>query len=130
MTHDAEFWWNWWVQLGTAVATFAAVVVALFLDWIRSKVFPPLLNVRLVEDAPPPALTGWVVAAGQQPQPSLCRWYHVRAENERRMSRATETQLCVLEYSEANAAGEFVALRWKANMVGKKSSLPSLSTIR
>lgn len=32
-----EFWWNWWVQLATAVATFSAVITSLFLAGLDAR---------------------------------------------------------------------------------------------
>jgi hypothetical protein len=56
---DTQFWWNWWVQLATALATFLAVVTALFLDWFRAKIFPPGLELQFVDvrGAPPVKFT-------------------------------------------------------------------------
>jgi hypothetical protein len=36
------------------------------------------------------------------------RWYHVEVGNKRRMSRATDTQVCLIAVDEPNAAGQFV----------------------
>lgn len=39
------------VDITTAIATFAAVVVALFGDWIRDRIFAPKLNVSIADAA-------------------------------------------------------------------------------
>jgi len=47
MSTESQFWWNWWVSLSAAAATLAAVLVALFGDWIKSRLFSPKLALSL-----------------------------------------------------------------------------------
>jgi hypothetical protein len=109
-TPDPNFWWNWWVQLATALATFLAVLAALFLDWFRSKFFPPLLFLELVDKRGAPPTGAYIMTAGQPTAfQTVSRWYHVRVENRRRMTRATETQVCLVEVGIPNAAGKYVS---------------------
>ena len=107
MTADEQFWWNWYIQLATAIATFLAVLVALFLDWIRSF-FPPNLvliskNERGVWTDPT-----YMQKSGQPPFATVSRWYHVEVSNTRRWRRATDTQVYLINYEILNAAGEYV----------------------
>lgn len=44
---DRQFWWNWWVQVAVAVGTIGAVVVAVFGKPIRSRWFPPRIQMKL-----------------------------------------------------------------------------------
>lgn len=109
MTPNQQFWWNWWVQLATAGATFLAVVVALFLDWFRARFFPPRLALRLVSARGTPPVTAFITIAGQQGTfQTDSRWYHLQVENSRRMSRATDTQVCLLSVGVPNAAGQIL----------------------
>ena len=111
MTPYEEFLWNWWVPLATAVATFLAVLAALFLNWFCARFFPPVLVLELVDrrGAPPVSAFGIFTIEGQQRTfQSVSRWYHVRVENKRRMSRATETQVCLVAVAMPNAAGTYI----------------------
>lgn len=108
MTDNSQFWWNWAVQLATAIATFLAVIVALFLDWFRARFFPPELELRLVDrHGAPPVHTTVPMAAGQS-FATMSRWYHVEVRNNRRMSGATDTRVCLVAVEEQDAAGHFV----------------------
>jgi hypothetical protein len=40
MPDPSSFWWNWWINAAVAVATFLAVLVALFGQAFRAKFFP------------------------------------------------------------------------------------------
>jgi hypothetical protein len=44
---SCQFWWNWGAQVAIAVGTIAAVVVALFGGWLRYRLAPPRLVLRL-----------------------------------------------------------------------------------
>lgn len=106
--NDAGFWWNWWVQLATASATFLAVLAALFLDWFRARFFPPVLDLTLVDRRGAPTALAVITPPGPPPQTTfqtVSRWYHVRVTNNRRMSRARDTQACLIAIELPNAAG-------------------------
>ena len=108
---NAEFWWNWWVQFATALATFLAVLVALFLDWFRTRFFGPILVLQLVDPRGAPPLKDYVMIPGQPiAYETVGRWYHVQVENKRRslISRATDTQVCLVAVGIPNAAGQYV----------------------
>lgn len=40
--------------------------------------------------------------------PTASRWYHVRVRNDRRMSKATDVQVVLLEVGIPNAAGKYI----------------------
>jgi hypothetical protein len=106
---DPHFYWNWGVQIATAAATFLAVLAALFLDWFRAKFFPPVLRLRLVNMRGAPPTPIYVVTQGNPvAYTSVSRWYHVEVTNDRRMSPAKDTQVCLLAFSIPNAAGDYV----------------------
>jgi hypothetical protein len=106
-----DFWVdpNWWVGFATAAATFLAVLAALFLDWFRARFFPPRLVVSLVSARGSVPATAFItVTPNQAPFQTLSRWYHLKVENNRRMSRASEVQVYLLEIGLPNAAGQIV----------------------
>jgi hypothetical protein len=108
VTPDDQFWWDWWVYFATAVATFLAVLVALFKDWFRATLFPPELNLRVVDRYGAPPVTAAIPILGQKPFETVGRWYHVELSNKRRASRATDPQVCLVAVETLNAAGQFV----------------------
>ena len=104
-----QFWWNWWVQAATALATLLAVLAALFLDWFRARFFPPALVLTLVEQHAPPSVRAYVQIPGQLAQfETVGRWYHVQVKNGRRMSPATNTRVCLIGVEIPNGAGQYV----------------------
>jgi hypothetical protein len=100
---------EFWVQLAAAVATFLAVLAALFLGF-RDWFFPPVLVLRLVDPRGAPPATAFIPIAGQPVVfQTVSRWYHVRVDNKRRpMARATDTEVCLVAVGFPNAADNFV----------------------
>jgi hypothetical protein len=107
LVSDADFWWNWMVQLATAVATFLAVVAALFLGF-RDRFFPPRLILDLVDPRGSQAVKAFISRDNQPVFETMSHWYQLRVENARRVSRATDTQVCLLEFGVPDAAGKYV----------------------
>jgi hypothetical protein len=100
-----QFWWNWGAQVAIAVGTIAAVVVALFGDWLRGRLAPPKLVLKLRDgrgEKTPVTLT----APDGSTRETVGRWYHLRVENERRWSPARQVQVFLLRVEEPDAAGE------------------------
>jgi hypothetical protein len=106
---DWQFWLNWIVQLGIALGTISAVLVALFGRWLRARFAPPELKLSLsnVRGVPSPCL---LTSPDGQQRVSQSRWYHVRLDNDRRWSPATQTQIVMLEIQEPDARGEMKAI--------------------
>jgi hypothetical protein len=98
-TKAAQFWWNWWAVAATALATFLAVLAALFIEWFRYVFFPPQLDLSLVN----PHGTLPLEFSYQSGLSSVARWYHVKVENRRRWARATDTQVCLIAVEEFDA---------------------------
>ena len=102
------FWWTWWVALASAVATFLAVLVALFGQSFRAKFFPPLLSLRLVshEGELTTVQLSWRddegVTHGRNEE---ARYYHVCVSNARRWSPATQVQLFLTQVEELGPDG-------------------------
>jgi hypothetical protein len=100
------FWWSWGVQLAIAAGTIGAVVVALFGQALRSKFFPPRLNLALVR--PEGELTRFLTG-------SQVRYYHLRVSNSRRWSPAQGVQVVLLQLEEPAADGSF-RIAWRGDM--------------
>ncbi len=82
------FWWNWWVNAAVALATLAAVLVALFGQAFRAKFFPPKLSLRLlrVEGEQTVGRLQWQEGGETKERTEDCRCYHLRVSNARRWS--------------------------------------------
>lgn len=107
-----QFWLNWGVQVAVAVATFAAVLVALFGQAFRAKFFPPKLTVRLADpqgEKTKVRLT-WVENGAQKERSEDARYYHLAVRNDRRWSPANQVQVVLLSVEEPGADGRFVAI--------------------
>jgi len=100
-----QFWTNWVVQLGIAVGTILAVIVALFGGWLRGHFMPPSLTLKL-QDTRGVQSPCFLISPNGTRRQSESRWYCVKIENSRRWSPATQTQVLMLEIQEPDAAGE------------------------
>jgi hypothetical protein len=101
---------DFWVRVAATVATFLAVLAALFREWFQARVFPPVLVLTLV-DRRGTALTAEYghIVKDEKLYPTASRWYRVRVTNDRRhMSPATDTQVVLLELGIPNAVGDLI----------------------
>jgi hypothetical protein len=110
---ESEFWWNWSIAAVSALATLAAVIVALFGNWIVARLWPPLLSIRLQDS------TCKTVETLLEPGITLSRWCHIRVENRRRWAPVTDVRVLLQRLERADAAGQLqtswmgeVPLRW------------------
>ena len=106
----ANFWWNWWVNLGVAVGTISAVVVALFGQAFRAKFFPPQLCLAL-RDPEGEATT----ARGADGNTERVRYYHLRVWNARRWSPAQGVQVVLLQLEEPGPDGRLQVM-WRGDV--------------
>jgi hypothetical protein len=106
---EAQFWWNWSSNAAVALATFAAVLVALFGQAFRAKFFPPKLSLRLLSAEGEKAVVRlqWQEGGAIRERMEDCRYYHVRVSNARRWSSANQVQVMLLEVQELAANGQF-----------------------
>jgi hypothetical protein len=117
--------WNWTAI--AAVGTWAAVVVALVIalcgDWLRAWLYPPKLEVALVDPKGEPTKMKrkWTDASGQQQQRMAdARYYYVVARNRRRYAPAHGVQVMLMSIEiegphskpQVNAVGP-LPLTWK-----------------
>lgn len=123
MPSQPDFWWNWGVQAAIAVGTNAAVLVALFGGWLRARLTPPKLVLSLTSgNGSKSPLTLRSPDGSERDVES--RWYHVRVENSRRWSPATQVQVFLLRIEEPDAGGVLrstwigdLPLRWRLQEV-------------
>lgn len=103
-----EFWWNWWVSAAAALATFAAVLVALFGQAFRAKFFPPKLSLQLLsfEGEKTVSRLMWQEGGEMRERTEDSRYYHLRVSNARRWSPGNQVQVVVLRVEEPAANGE------------------------
>ena len=101
-----QFWWNWAVQAFVAVATLAAVLVALR---PHLKLFPPKLKLTL-RSADGEATT--VQIQRKDPDGTLrttdsapARYYHVELSNERPLFSATDVEVFLVGLEVADGRG-------------------------
>lgn len=120
MTPIWQFWLDWVVQVATAVGTIAAVVVALFGDWLRTRFAPPKLILKLQNELGIKVDPTILTAPDGSTREAASRWYHVRVENGRRWSSATQVQVFLLRVEEPDAAREYklmwfgeIPIRWR-----------------
>jgi len=123
MSTGKEFWWSWWVNFGVAIATFAAVFVALFGEWVRAHLFSPKLNLTLksaLGEKTKVALE-WRDKNGMPHQRMEdARYYHVKVSNRVRWPRATQVQVYLLRVEEPGPDGDLklawsgeIPIRWR-----------------
>lgn len=95
MSDDSQFWWNWWVSLGAALATLGAVVVALFGEWLKARLFAPTLVLELRDSRGERTIAKleWQNEQGAQSRLEDARYYHLKVSNQARWPSATQTQV-------------------------------------
>ena len=109
MSGDNHFWWGWWVNLSAAVATFLAVLVALFGDWTKAYLFSPklMLELRNPVGVKTTIVLQWQSEEGERRQRTEdARYYHVRVSNEARWPSATQVQVYLVRVEEPGPDGE------------------------
>jgi hypothetical protein len=110
-----QFWWNWWINFAVALATFAAAIVALFGEWLRSKMFPARLKLSLLNAN---GEKGRIAHGDRQEN---ARFYHVRVENTNRfVSTAKDVQVFLIRIEEPGPDDELqivwsgeIPMRWR-----------------
>ena len=117
MSTESQFWWNWWVSLSAAAATLAAVLVALFGDWIKSRLFSPKLALRLRNTIGEKTIVElqWQTEQGLQKRNEEGRYYHVRVSNQVRWPSANQTQVYILRVEEPGPDGE-LQVTWSGEL--------------
>ena len=119
MNQGEQFWIGWSVQLAIAVATFGAVLVALFGDWIRARLFKPHLSLALVSPVGESTTLQVVSPSGDSPT-EKARFYHVRVSNKVPWPKASQVQVYLIRVEEPGPDGALqvkwasdVPIKWK-----------------
>jgi hypothetical protein len=117
MSAESQFWWNWWVSVGVAIATLAAALVALFGDWIKSRLFSPKLKLSLRNDVGDrtTVTTQWETEQGLQQRNAEARYYHVKVENKTRWPHANRTQVYLVRVEEPGPGGD-LQITWSGEL--------------
>ena len=118
MPEDAQFWLNWWVNLGMALATLAAVIVALFGSRIQAWLFKPGLALS-VPDPRGESIQARITSPSGAVSVVDARYYHLRVTNRARWPAATGVQVFLIRLEEPGPDGQLqikwaseVPLRW------------------
>lgn len=122
------------MALGAAVATFFAVVAALFNPWFQARFFPPVLKLNLLsqkgEGCPARFTKEWqngpVLEVAEWTESG--RFYHLRLVNMRRRSTANEALIYLSKFEEIGADGVHstvwtgdLPLRWRHSELFSKA---------
>src|ERR1700676_4833591 len=112
--------WALFVNVLVAIGTIGAVIVALFGDWFRFKLFRPTLNIRLLDpEGEAPLL---------MPDPNgviadFARWYQFRVGNSRRwLLKLTDADVRLLQVEELGQGSIGWGSAWgaRAPNIGRK----------
>lgn len=115
MCPEQQFWWNWWVNLAVAFATFLAAMVALFGRQFWSLVCPPLIKMKLLEEY------GEKTIAVRQIKENLSmddevRFFHLKVWNQRRrLATAHQVQVFLIAIEQPGPNGEWL-VSWAGNV--------------
>jgi hypothetical protein len=96
---DTQFGWYIFVHSIAAAGTVGTVLVALFGTWIKAKCWPPKLDVTLPDPSGERTSIKRKDPDGTVRE-DITRWYHVRVENQRRLSPATNLSLHLVAIEE------------------------------
>ena len=109
MEPEASPWWDW--QAAAAIATFLAVLAALFGEWIRARLFKPELRLTLEI---PRGVVADVGIKSRDPEEGdvkirkeAARFYHLRVSNVPRWPPATQVAVYLLRIDQLGPDGEF-----------------------
>ena len=116
---ECQFLLNWFVQVAIAIATTAAVIVALFGNQLRALLWPPKLNLTVKELGAKPVTTVFTRVDGVT-ETSLSWWCHLLVENLRPWSPAQDVRVQILRLESPDSSGQFrldwagegIQLRW------------------
>jgi len=114
MNTDCHFWWNWWVNFGIAIATFAAVLVALFGDNIKARLFHSklLISLRNSTGEKTKVHFNWTNEKGEQEQRTEdARYYHMRVTNQARWPSSNQTQVFLQRVEQPGPDGA-LQIKW------------------
>ena len=137
MDPEASSWWDW--QAALTFVTFLVVLVALFGEAARARLFKPKLRLTLEkprgEEAKamifPPSAEDDIIEihrAGEGRKEDA-RYYHLRVSNQRRWSPATQVQVYLLRIDQPGPDGQF-SPQWSGEIPLLWQYYEALSPIR
>ena len=111
------------LEILALIVAIAAVVVALFQEWLRAKLFPPRLSLSLLSDKGYPADVDldWSDEYGaHHKRKEKARFYHLVVRNTRRWSKAHQVQVFLVKVEVPGNGGTVleqwtgdIPLRWR-----------------
>jgi hypothetical protein len=122
MSGEKQFWLNFTVNSLLALFTFGVVIVALFGDVFRKKIFPPLLSLKILhpEGEKTPIRLITTTEEGTKEREEDARFYPIQVSNQRRWSPANQTQVSLVRLEEPGPGGEWqvtwsgdIPMRWR-----------------
>jgi len=114
MHHDCQFWWNWWVNFGIAIATFSAVLVALFGDSIKARLFHSKLKISLRNSIGEKTQVQYYKTNEKNEQVLItedARYYHVKVKNLATWPSSTQTQVLLQRVEQPGPDGR-LQIKW------------------
>jgi hypothetical protein len=122
MSENSQFWLNWILNLAVAIGTTGAVIIALFGDWIRSKLFKSSLSIKI--DNPNGVLTTGRKTIrdtnGEMTQEFKGRYYHAKIYNKKAWPRSSQVQVFIVQVETPGPDNELliswsgdIPLRWR-----------------
>jgi hypothetical protein len=105
-----QFWLDWFVKLLGAIATLSVAFIGLFGSWLRFKIWPPKLTIRLADEKGTPTTLVFFDKTTNQQSQTPAFWYHVQVDNETRWNPVTELYIFLLLIEEKDASGAFKAV--------------------
>jgi hypothetical protein len=115
MTPNEEFWWNWGVQAVVAIATTAAVLVALFGDWLKAKCFSPRLVLKLSNRRQGVATKATLTAPDGAARSEDARYFYLTVSNSGRWPVANDVRVCLMKIEERGPDGK-LQTTWAAEL--------------
>jgi len=105
MSAECQFWLNWLVQFAVAVATFGAVIVALFGSYLHARFWPPKLKLtpKSIGDKPIPT----ILTKGSETENTSSWWCNLLVENLRSWSPARDVRVQILSLATPDSSGRF-----------------------
>ena len=114
MHHDCQFWWNWWLNFGIATATFSAVLVALFGDSIKARLFHSKLKISLRNSTGEKTQVQYYKTNEKNEQVLIsedARYYHMKVKNETTWPSSTQTQVLLQRVEQPGPDGK-LQIKW------------------
>lgn len=105
----------WWSEAGT-VGTWALAIIALWGDWLKARLFPPILSVELLNKHGADLIETQFADRSK----AMSRYYHLKVTNKRKLSPAVKVQVVISSISKPGPNGtpqialqEPLPLRWR-----------------